>query len=290
MMDDYYTHLRHGFNYMRRGYGEIQPEGHATDLFTQWGIDVLGGEEDSKDPFFLYLAYNAPHTPIQPPEEWVERVRDREPEASPDRTRYVALVEHMDAGIGRVLDTLDRTGQTENTLVIYTSDNGGQLRAGACNGPLRGNKGDVYEGGIRVPACAMWPDHIPRGTVTDRIAMLMDLFPTACEVAGVPVGHEIEGSAITPTLLGDDQDLSGRLLYWVRRESLQGFYGLCQHALRQGDLKRLHNGPFDPLELYDMAEDQAEENDVSSEKNIEDMAAALMGEIQKAGSVPWQKG
>ncbi len=292
MMDDYYTHLRHGFNYMRDRYGKIQPEGHATDIFTDWAIDVLKNQANSGDPFFLYLAYNAPHTPIQPPDDWVERVREREPEASPERVKYAALVEHMDAGIGRVLDALAQAEQLQDTLVFYTSDNGGQLRAGASNGPLRGNKGDVYEGGIRVPACTMWPDHIPGNVVNDQVVMLMDLFPTACEVAGANIEHEIEGCSIVPTLLGDGQDLTDRTLYWMRREGGARFLGLCQHAVRRGDLKLLHNGPFEPLELYDVVADEAEETDISSleSDSLGDLAMILKGEIQKAGSVPWQKG
>ena len=90
-------------------------------------------------------------------------MREREPDISLQRAKYIALVEHMDAGIGRVLDTLVETDQLSNTLVIYTSDNGGDMKVGAHNGPLRGQKGDMYEGGIRVPACAMLARTHPRG-------------------------------------------------------------------------------------------------------------------------------
>ena len=241
MMDDYYTHLRHEQNYMRKELEQIDPRGHATDLFTEWAMEVIRGHAHSPQPFFLYLAYNAPHTPIQPPDDWLERVRQREPDASPERVKYVALVEHMDAGIGRVLDTLEETGQLSNTLVVYTSDNGGQLDVGATNGPLRGSKGQMYEGGIRVPACAMWPGEIEEGVVNDDVAMLMDLFPTACEAAGVAVDHEIEGLSILPTLKGEEQDFSDRILYWIRKEGDQQFLGLDQHAVRRGDIKLLHN-------------------------------------------------
>lgn len=241
MMDDYYTHLRHERNYMRKELEQIDPRGHATDLFTEWAMEVIRGHAHSPQPFFLYLAYNAPHTPIQPPDDWLERVRQREPDASPERVKYVALVEHMDAGIGRVLDTLEETGQLSNTLVVYTSDNGGQLDVGATNGPLRGSKGQMYEGGIRVPACAMWPGEIEEGVVNDDVAMLMDLFPTACEAAGVAVDHEIEGLSILPTLKGEEQDFSDRILYWIRKEGDQQFLGLDQHAVRRGDIKLLHN-------------------------------------------------
>jgi arylsulfatase A-like enzyme len=254
-------------------------------------MEVIRGHAHSSQPFFLYLAYNAPHTPIQPPDDWIERVRQREPDASSERVKYVALVEHMDAGIGRVLDTLEETGQLSNTLVVYTSDNGGQLNVGATNGPLRGAKGQMYEGGIRVPACAMWPGEIEEGYVSDEIGMLMDLLPTACDVAGVSVDHEIEGLSILPTLRGDKQDFSDRTMYWVRREGNQQFLGLNQHAVRRGDIKLLHNSPFEPLELYDLGSDTKEAADQAEVQGdmFREMGRLLQTEMQKAGRVVWQK-
>ena len=292
MMDDYYTHLRHDNNYMRRDFDTIVPRGHATELFTEWSVEFLRAQAQSSSPFFLYLAYNVPHTPIQPPEEWVARVREREPDISPQRAKYIALVEHMDAGIGRVLDTLEETGQLSNTLVIYTSDNGGDMKVGAHNGQLRGQKGDMYEGGIRVPACAMWPGHIPEGHVTEQEAMLMDVFPTACEVAGVPLTHETEGRSIWHTLQGEKQDFSERVLYWLRREGNQRFLGQCQRAVRLGDIKLLHNSPFEPLELYNLATDPLETtNSAQAEAELfREMSGLFQAETQRTGSVPWQRG
>ena len=292
MMDDYYTHLRHDNNYMRRDFDTIVPRGHATELFTEWSVEFLRAQARASSPFFLYLAYNAPHTPIQPPDAWVARVREREPDISPQRAKYIALVEHMDAGIGRVLDTLEETGQLSNTLVIYTSDNGGDMKVGAHNGQLRGQKGDMYEGGIRVPACAMWPGHIPEGHVTEQEAMLMDVFPTACEVAGVPLTHEIEGRSIWQTLQGEKQDFSERILYWLRREGNQRFLGQCQRAVRLGDIKLLHNSPFEPLELYNLATDALETTNVARTEAelFREMSGLFQAETQKAGSVPWQRG
>ena len=291
MMDDYYTHLRHGHNYMRQAHQQIDPRGHATDLFTGWAVEQIRQWPQAEAPQFLYLAYNAPHTPIQPPEEWVERVRRREPGITDERLHYVALVEHLDAGIGRVLDALEQTGELDNTLVVYTSDNGGQLDVGACNGPLRGAKGDMYEGGIRVPACAMWPGHIPAGLETDQVALLSDLLPTVCEIAGVDVDHRIDGCSILPTLLGRDQDLSDRVVYWLRREGTARFLGLCQHAVRRGDLKLLHNDPFSPLELYDLGADPKETADLAGADAdaFRQMTGVLQREMHEAGAMPWQK-
>ena len=291
MMDDYYTHRRHDINYMQHGFDTIDPRGHATDLFTEWSMDFIRAQAQSFEPFFLYLAYNAPHTPIQPPDEWIARVQEREPDISPQRAKYIALVEHMDAGIGRVLDTLEDTDQLSNTLVIYTSDNGGAVNVGAHNGPLRGQKGQMYEGGIRVPTCAMWPGYIQDGHVTDQVALLMDLFPTICEVAGASIPEGIEGRSIWQTLQGEQQDFSERILYWLRREGGQQFLGQCQHAIRRGDTKLLHNSPFEPLELYNLSNDPLETTDNAQTETalFREMRQLFQAETQKAGSVPWQR-
>jgi arylsulfatase A-like enzyme len=292
MMDDYYTHRRHDRNYMRHDHETIDPPGHATDLFTDWSVEFIQAHQHSTQPFFLYLPYNAPHTPIQPPQEWIDRIRDREPDASDQRVEYLALVEHMDHGIGRVLDALDDTGQASETIVIYTSDNGGQMNVGANNGPLRGQKGQMYEGGIRVPACVRWPGEIEGGATDNTAAMLMDIFPTLCEAVGAPVEHEIEGQSILPTLRGDAQDFSERVYYWLRKEGGPQFLGLNQHAVRKGDVKLLHNDPFSPLELYHLGDDPMESSDLrdSNGASFAEVRQLLQTEMQKAGSVPWQRG
>ena len=289
MMDDYYKHRRHGNNYMRLDEEEIDPQGHATDLFTQWAVDYLRERSAKKQPFFLYLAYNAPHTPIQPPREWVERVKRREKGISDKRARLVALIEHLDQGIGKVIDALNETGLSDNTLVVFTSDNGGQLSVGANNGPLRAGKQDMYEGGIREPMCAVWPGKIEAGSRSNRVALTMDLFPTVCEAAGADIAHEIDGRSILPTLLGRSQAEEDRVLFWVRREG--GHYGgRAYYAARYGDFKLVQNSPFEPLELYNLAEDPKEENPLSTNHPMyKKLFAALRNHISQAGAVPWQK-
>jgi arylsulfatase A-like enzyme len=103
----------------------------------------------------MYLAYNAPYVPVQPPKEWLEKVQQQEKSISEKRAKLAALIEHMDAGIGKVIEKLKATRQYENTLIVFTSDNGGELYAASDCGPWRGNKQDLYEGGMRVPMCAV---------------------------------------------------------------------------------------------------------------------------------------
>ncbi len=290
MMDDYYTHLRHGINYMRENEHVLQPEGHATDLFSDWSVDYIRQRENGDAPFFLYLAYNAPHTPIQPPAEWLERIKEREPNIDDTRAGMVALIEHMDAGIGRVVDALKETGAWENTLFVFASDGGGHKPAGACNGDLRGTKTELYEGGIRVPMCAVWPGVITPGTRNNTcVATLMDLFPTACVAAGLAPDTAIDGVDLLAVLRGETEDIGERTLVWVRRAGVPS-YGLANYAVRQGDWKLCQGpGPAVPFELFNLAEDPFEENPVALSHPMHDtLREALIAHSIRSGSVPWQ--
>lgn len=291
MMDDYYKHRRHGINYMRHNLKEIDPDGHATDLFTEWTCDYLEQRAKADSPFFLYLAYNAPHTPIQPPKEWFEKVKQREQGITDRRAKLVALIEHMDEGIGRVMAKLESTGLAKNTLVIFSSDNGGQVNVGANNGPLRDGKQSMYEGGLKVSTCAVWPGKIKPGSRSDLLGMTMDFYPTICEAAGVDVKHTVEGRSILPTLLGKSQDFSDRDMFFHRREGGDRYAGLTINAIRRGDWKLLQNSPFAPLELYNLVNDPLEENDMSTKnrKVFRELSAALRVQVQRGGAVPWQK-
>ncbi len=289
MMDDYYNHRRHGINYMRLNNKEIDPKGHATDLFSQWAIDYIKDRSRSKQPFFLYLAYNAPHTPIQPPKDWFKKVKKRENNISDKRARLVALIEHMDDGVGRVIASLKNNGLDNSTLIIFTSDNGGQLNVGANNGPLRAGKQDMYEGGIRVPMCAVWPGKIKAGSRSDRVALTMDLFPTICEAAGTAVDYEIDGRSILSTLLGKNPPAEDRFLFWVRREG-GGYGGRAYYAARYGDFKLVQNSPFEPLQLYNLKDDPKEQNPLDRRNPMYNkLFTALRNHIIEAGAVPWGK-
>lgn len=295
MMDDYYKHRRHGINYMTLGKQTIDPEGHATDLFTEWAGDYIKSR-DKDQPYFLYLAYNAPHTPIQPPAEWVARVKERESGITDQRAKLVALIEHMDDGIGKVMQTIltEQAGPNPRpTVVIFTSDNGGQINVGANNGPLRDGKQSVYEGGIKVATCAAWlgDDRIRPGTSTDIRAMSMDLFPTVCEIAGAKIDHKIEGVSILPTLFGKEQSPLRQDSFFSRREGGTRYQGKTIDALIRGDWKLLQNSPFEPLELYNLADDPQETTDLATKNRgkFNELSAALRRQLQRYGAVPWQR-
>jgi len=297
MMDDYYDHRRHGINWWHGHLGRVfprLPEGRPSRAGSPCYVSHRanprqGPGKGETQPFFLYLAYNAPHTPIQPPKDWLQRVKNREKAISDNCTKLIALIEHLDEGIGRVLAALKNSGVSENTLVIFTSDNGGQLRVGACNGPLRGGKQDMYEGGIRVPMCAVWPGKITPGSRSNRIALTMDLFPTICQAAGARIDYEIDGRSILPTLLGSrlagalgkPQPAEDRVLFWVRREG--GGYGGRAYKL-------LQNSPFESLQLYNLKDDPQEQHPLDKKHRMyQKLFTALRNHIIEAGAVPWQR-
>jgi len=289
MMDDYWTHRRHGINYMRLNKQEIDPKGHATDVFSDWAVDYLSEKKRRDTPFFLYLAYNAPHFPIQPPPEWLEKVKNRESGIDEKRARNVALVEHLDAGIGRVMEALQENGLSGNTIIIFSSDNGGHLPSGASNGDLRGGKQDLYEGGIKVPTCMVWNGTIEPGSASDRLSLTMDFFPTICDIAGITIPHEIDGVDLLPGILGKDQGSSDRMVYFMRREG--GSYGgLCYYAARKGNYKLVQNTPYEELQLFNLDSDPHEafplEVNAESFKALKD---GLSQHIRKSGAIPWQK-
>ena len=291
MMDDYWTHLRHGQNFMRHDLQAIEPKGHATDVFTQWAIDYLAERATAKSPFFLYLAYNAPHDPVQPPPEWLEKVKQREPGITEKRAKLVALIEHLDDGIGKVLARLEELKMGDNTLIIFTSDNGGLLSSGANNGPWRSGKTHMYEGGLRVPAAARWPGHIKPGSHTERPAMSMDIFATACDVAGEGVPKNVDGISFLPTLLGAKQEEPARDHYFIRREGGPQYGGKTIDAVIHGDWKLLQDSPFAPQELYNLKTDPQETTDLAAkERKIFLELSALMRKQGQRGAVAgWQK-
>ena len=291
-MDSYWTHLREGHNYLRLNKEVVDPQGHITDIFTDWACSYLETRAATPaDPFFLYLAYTAPHDPIEPTPEWLDRVKKEEPGASEKRQKYVALVEQMDAGVGRVLDTLDRLKLADNTLVIFNSDNGGVTDLGANNGPWRGQKQHMYEGGLRVPGAARWPGKIPPGTTVPRTVLTMDIFATACEAAGAKPPANIDGISFLPDVLGHPQTDHRPDFYFVRREGEGGYNGDVIEALIQGDWKIVKDKTYRPFELFNLQTDPQESTDLMAKDKAKFnlLVRSLEKHILVGGQTPWQK-
>lgn len=291
MMDSYTSHLRGGINYMRLNAEVIQPVGHATDLFSEWSCDYLRERAKSKEqPFFLYLAYNAPHFPIEPPAEWLTKVRQRLPKLDDRRARNVALIEHLDDRIGNVLAVLQETGLDQNTLVVFTSDNGGSLPHAQNNDPWRGGKQDHYDGGLRVPFMVRWPAQIKAASRSDYAGLNFDLFPTFLELAGAKLSPDLDAVSLVPVLKGGSIT-QPRDLYFVRREGGAAYGGKSYEAIIRGDWKLMQNDPFSPLELYNLKTDPQEKLNLAATTKmvLNELSTALRQHIQSGGETPWQK-
>jgi arylsulfatase A-like enzyme len=291
MMDSYTTHLRHGKNYMRRNAEVIKPKGHATDLFSDWAVDYLRERAKAKDqPFFLYLAYNAPHFPIEPPADWLAKVKQRVPQLDEKRAKNVAFVEHLDDRIGRVLAALKENGLEENTVVVFAADNGGSLPHAQNNDPWRGGKQDHYDGGLRVPFMVRWPAQIKAGSRSDYAGLNFDLFPTFLELAGARPAADLDAISLVPLLKGGTIT-TPRDLYFVRREGGVTYGGKSYEAIIRGDWKLLQNDPFSPRELYNLKTDPLERTNLAAmnKEKFNELSTAVREHIQRGGGTPWQK-
>lgn len=239
----------------------------AQDLFTERALAFL--RRPDPRPFFLHLCWTVPHANnelgrdtgngMQVPSDAPYSDRDwPQPEKN-----FAAMITRMDADVGKILAALRQTGRDENTLVLFTSDNGPHREGGHdpdffhSRGPLRGIKRDLYEGGIRVPLLARWPARIRPGQVSRQVLAFWDLLPTLAEAAGVSPPAGLDGFSMLPAFLGQPQR-SHEYLYWEFHE--QGF----RQALRLGDWKAVRSGPGKPLELYDLAGDLGETRNVAA--------------------------
>jgi arylsulfatase A-like enzyme len=248
---------------------------YAHDLMAEEALKFIEG--NGGGPFFLYLAFTIPHANNEAKNKGME-VPDLGEFASedwPDQEKAkAAMITRLDRDVGRLMALLKKLGIDDNTLVFFTSDNGPHREGGAdpdffdSNGPLRGIKRDLYEGGIRVPMIARWPKRIKAGAKSDQVWAHWDLLPTLAEVAGVKPPADIDGVSMFNALRGRRQR-DHEFLYWEFHE--RGF----SQAARMGDWKAVRKSPDSPLELYDLKNDLGEQNDVAVKhsevvKKIED--------------------
>jgi arylsulfatase A-like enzyme len=184
---DYYTHVYLGGLDWQRDGKSLREKGYSTDLLTREAIKLLSGQSDDK-PFFMYLSYNAPHTPLQYPPETDGTYGNIK---NSDRRVYAQMLTYLDTSIGSILDKLKERNLAENTIIIFMSDNGGLLTAGASNGKLRAGKGSAFEGGVRVPAIISWPGKIKPATMTKTPMFVQDWLPTLLEATNI--NHDSHG-------------------------------------------------------------------------------------------------
>jgi arylsulfatase A len=254
-------------------------ETYSQDKFTEEALKFIREHQD--EPFFLYLPFVISHLAIQVPESSLAQYRGKIEETpykhagsyhehpSP-HAGYAAMVSHMDRDIGRIVDLIEALGLAEDTIFIFTSDNGptyGRLGGADSNffnssGPLRGRKGSVYEGGIRVPLIVSWPGAIPAGRVSDHVGAFWDVVPTLCEIAGAATPRDVDGISFAPMLTGKAKQREHEFLYWEFPA-----YGV-QQAVRAGDWKIVRDGVDrneSEFELYNLGTDIAEQHDVAEE-------------------------
>ncbi len=279
---DYYSHLMYWemgagiypVHDLWRNHEEVWENGtYFTDIITRESLRFLN--ENAARPFFLYVAYNAPHYPLHAPREYFERFPHLEPG---HRQAQAAMVATVDDSVGTIMAELERLGLTRDTVIFYQSDNGatieqrclqddsGAFYHGGSNGPYRGWKGGLFEGGIRIPAALAWPGRIPAGSECGELGCAIDILPTLLGIAGaqLPAGKVLDGRDILPMALGQEPSPHDRL-FWQLRDQL---------ALREGNWKVLLNPKesfeTDPalpeLFLADLAADPREQRNLAADK------------------------
>lgn len=233
---------------------------YLSDYLTDNALDFL--ERNQAEPFFLFFADFLVHLPEQAPEQLIEKYKNKPTSGPQKNPTYAAMVESLDKSIGRILDKLDKLGLSDNTLVYFTSDNGGDHRTS--NRPLRGMKGMFYEGGMRVPAIARWPKRIPAGTICEVPVCGIDLFPTFAALSGSPVNKEtylLDGENLMPILSGEEKSLD-RDLFWYTPGYLPG-RSSPSAVIRNGNYKLIHYFEDDHVELFNLKNDLGEDHDLA---------------------------
>jgi arylsulfatase A-like enzyme len=266
--DEFYGFLGHGghdyfdlkpkpgseYNAIWRNDKVIEDSGYLTENLARESVSFI--QRHAAGPFFLYLAFNAVHFPLQAPPDTIRKYDS----GNPKRDIYLAMLEHEDKAVGRVLDELNKQGAGRDTLVVFFSDNGGARNNASSNGALRDFKHSAYEGGIRVPFLMSWPGRIKQGIVSQEPVICLDVLPTVAAAAGakLPAGREFHGVDLLPYLSGTAKGPAHEYLYWDCDAG--------RRAVRDGRWKLVDNDGR--MELFNLETDLSEKFDVSS-KNAE---------------------
>ncbi|VGO18648.1 Arylsulfatase [Pontiella sulfatireligans] len=258
---------------------DIPKDVYLADYLTDRSLEFIDACRKDDEPFFLYLAHYAIHIPLEAKKEYLDRFREKlGADANPVVLKAAAMTASLDDSVGRLIAKLESTGQLENTLFVFSSDNGGYASGGkkdplsAFNVPFRGMKKDLYEGGIRVPYIFHWPGKIKPGTVCEEPIIGVDLYPTFVEFAGgkPETSQILDGESLWPCLLPNgNETLERDAIYWFfpnwtmfnedKGEWFQGW----RNAIRQGDYKLIEHVDGGKVELYNLSADPGEENDLS---------------------------
>ena len=258
---DYFTHVRDGGLDWHRNDQPAAEEGYTTDLLAAESVRLIE-QHDLSRPLFLYVPFNAVHAPLQAPESYIAKYKHIEPR---NKRIYAAMLACMDDAIGRIVSAIDKRGMKNNTLIFFCSDNGG-VGVGD-NGPLRGQKAQLYEGGVRVPAIAAWPGVLKAGAVVNEPLHIVDMYPTLLKLAGARLEQPLplDGKDAWPTIAQGKPSPHEEILLNITP---------ANGAIRCGKWKLVWNGGIgannagekaqqNTLELFNLAEDPYEKNDLS---------------------------
>lgn len=237
---------------------EVDEKEYVTDALSREAINSINMSKDKKKPFFVYLAYNAPHVPLEAKEDDMKQFTDI---ADKDRRTYAAMVYAVDRGVGDIVKTLKANNQFDNTLIVFLSDNGGNTDHGANNAPLKGTKGDTWEGGYRTPMFFHWPAKIQAGKRYDDLVSALDLYPTFVNMAGAKLskGKVLDGVDIMNDVIAGQSQNKDRMIFALRFRE-----GYADVGVRQGDWKATRMGN-EPWGLYNVAKDMGEHKDLGGQ-------------------------
>lgn len=253
VFNEYITPLEHNGE-------DVDETEYMTDALSREAVRFVRESAEKDAPFFLYLAYNAPHTPLEATEADLALYQDIKDEK---RRTYAAMVHAVDRGIGKLTAALKETGEYENTLVVFLSDNGGKTSAGATNRPLAKGKGSVFEGGIRVPMFFTWPKQVPAGKRYDHPVTAIDFYPTFAGLAGaeIPEAKVLDGRDVWADFLADRDPRATSPIFAKRHRA-----GISDVSVRDGRWKAVRwGGVKQPWSLFDLDADVGEKNDVATE-------------------------
>lgn len=255
---DFYTHVYADRLDWQRNGETLREEGHVTDLMTTDASRLIN-QQDDQTPFFLYLSYTAPHSPLQHPPVETGLVNK---EGANDRSVYTEMVTHLDQGINDVIDTLEAKGVLDNTIIVFSSDNGGSTRLGASNAPFRGQKGSTLEGGVRVPGLLWAPGLITDAKVLDQPIVMTDWLPTLLEAAGADpsVVENPDGQSMWQAIANDETIDHAPFVLGVNRN--RAVYDWPWKLLQIN----ADPGSADNLQLFNIVEDPTEQNDLAGQE------------------------